>query len=442
MNSKQDRAYARTAADLERKYNFGKTFAEVFGLISGVREETEQAIKDLDTSLNHDEIFNRLTNYGKVQGIYRDNGNVYINASYIKSGKLSADLVDADNLKVEAANITGTLKITQLPDDVAKVSQLPDTLRDMIGDMGYQDEMGVTSIVGGLITTDYIEALGISVAAAKITGKLSADQIDATNLKVDAVNITGQLTASQINTDNLKVKAANITGLLVAGELQGDEIGLYDEDGDLAATFKINAASSAEYKLDIKSDAIAITTEDTSGILFLGVYGAGYFQLVSNHAYFGTMNDDWPETNGYRPSIRPHGDNSYELGGSSYRWRNVYASNGTIQTSDRRKKRDISYGLSKYDGFFDRLKPSSYKMVGGDRTHTGLVAQDIEVLLEECGISTMDFAGFVKAEREDGEGYDYGLRYSEFIPLLIEQVQALKARVNTLEKGGNSNGRH
>lgn len=116
--SKQDKVYARTASDLERKYNFGKTFGEVYGLISDARKSADEAMKavdGLDKKLSHEEIFNRFTNYGKVQGIYRsENDDIYINASYIKSGLLSADRIDANNLKVKAANIDGTLSAEQI----------------------------------------------------------------------------------------------------------------------------------------------------------------------------------------------------------------------------------------------------------------------------------------------------------------------------------------
>lgn len=38
MSAKQDRQGARTPADLERKYNFGKTFAEIMGIATDARE--------------------------------------------------------------------------------------------------------------------------------------------------------------------------------------------------------------------------------------------------------------------------------------------------------------------------------------------------------------------------------------------------------------------
>lgn len=59
----------------------------------------------------------------------------------------------------------------------------------------------------------------LKVGAANITGTLVASQIDATNLKVAAANITGTLAASQIDATNLKVAAANITGTITAGAI-------------------------------------------------------------------------------------------------------------------------------------------------------------------------------------------------------------------------------
>ena len=179
--NKQDRQGARTAAQLEQKYDWGKTFAEVYGLVSDAQKAAEKAldaVTGLDSELDHEEIFNRLTKNGTVQGIYRgDNDDIYVNASYIKSGTLSADRIDADNLKVKAANITGELTIGQLPSGVAQTKDIPTKVSALTNDSGYQTASGVTTIVGGIVTTDYVNALGISVAAAKITGLLTANQI-------------------------------------------------------------------------------------------------------------------------------------------------------------------------------------------------------------------------------------------------------------------------
>ena len=97
MSAKQDRTGARTAADLERKYNFGQSFAEVMEIATDARDaadEANEATKKLDGDLNSEEIFKRLTNNGTLQGLYRgEDGELYMNASYIKTGELSADLI-------------------------------------------------------------------------------------------------------------------------------------------------------------------------------------------------------------------------------------------------------------------------------------------------------------------------------------------------------------
>ena len=85
--SKQDRVGARTAADLERKYGFGKQFAEIMGVATDARDAAVQAgsaVGNLDATLDQTEIFNRLTNYGEAQGVMRgEDGQIYINAAYI-----------------------------------------------------------------------------------------------------------------------------------------------------------------------------------------------------------------------------------------------------------------------------------------------------------------------------------------------------------------------
>ncbi len=99
MLSKQDRQGARTPADVERRY--GQKFSEVLGIAEETREkaqEAESAVKDLDESLDQEGVFNRLTNNGKAQGIYRDNeGNIFINADFIKSGTLVGVIIKAEN---------------------------------------------------------------------------------------------------------------------------------------------------------------------------------------------------------------------------------------------------------------------------------------------------------------------------------------------------------
>ena len=134
-------------------------------------------------------------------------------------------------------------------------------------------------------------------------------------------------------------------------------------------------------------------------------------------------------------SAAPSVDGAGSLGFSDYRWSVVYAQTGTITTSDREKKTDISYALERYDALFEKLRPASYRLNGGTsgRTHTGLVAQDVEQALRDSGLTGQDFAAFVKTPRKDGSA-DYGLRYEELITLCIRQIQRLQTRVRKLEE--------
>lgn len=101
--SKQDRQGARTVADMEQRYNFGKTFAELMGIATDARTMAEEAKNKADAATNKltpQEVFNLLTNNGRDQGLYRGtDGQLYINASYIKSGEFLADLIKAGVLQ-------------------------------------------------------------------------------------------------------------------------------------------------------------------------------------------------------------------------------------------------------------------------------------------------------------------------------------------------------
>ena len=52
ISSKQDVAYARTAQDIERKYSFGKTFAELLGLINDNRDKVDSVESSLRNEIS------------------------------------------------------------------------------------------------------------------------------------------------------------------------------------------------------------------------------------------------------------------------------------------------------------------------------------------------------------------------------------------------------
>lgn len=71
----------------------GKTVQEI------VDDSSAGVISKMNESLTQEAIFNKLTNGGQTQGIYLSGGQVYLNASYLKTGSLNAGLIKAGRIQ-------------------------------------------------------------------------------------------------------------------------------------------------------------------------------------------------------------------------------------------------------------------------------------------------------------------------------------------------------
>lgn len=306
------------------------------------------------------------------------------------------------------------------------------------------------------------QTLNLSVAAANISGTLSASQINMTgaitwsdlssgvqtdiNDAVDTADTaysmakTARATANSVDdiiTEWKYVKGETtyidgemiMAGTIIVDELYGDTIYLYDDAGKTAGTISTTGATStSKRKIVIESGAIELNASD--GNIYMEAGGGEYLHIQANgDVICGLAN------------FVPNNTETWDLGSSLKSWNDIYAVNCACDCSDLNKKHDVVYDITKYDNFFDALRPISFSFNNGKsgRTHIGLGAQDVEQALLDCGLTSMDFAGLVKAAKKDSgesanEGeYDYFLRYGEFISLLIEQVQKLKTRVSRLE---------
>ena len=121
--------------------------------------------------------------------------------------------------------------------------------------------------------------------------------------------------------------------------------------------------------------------------------------------------------------IIPDTDNSHALGSSSNRWTEVYAVNGTINTSDIRLKKDIRnepYGLREVMA----LNPIIFKWKDsslGNRDKLGFSAQDLQKIIPEV----VD---------EDPKTGRLGVYYSDLIPVLWKAVKEQQAEIDHLNK--------
>ncbi len=176
-----------------------------------------------------------------------------------------------------------------------------------------------------------------------------------------------------------------------------------------------------------------------------------------------------------RSDVCPADGGTYKVGTSSSRWKEIWCSTSLNTSSDRNLKKDIQDLSSdeRYIKFFMLLQPKSYLFKDGEsgRTHVGFISQDVEEAMAECGLSSLEFAGFCKdqkrnvrtemeeihhpADEETGKEawterkekrieepvfgddgnpvYEYSLRYEEFIAFNTMMIQKLYKKNETLE---------
>jgi|GEM_PF-1274518 len=135
-------------------------------------------------------------------------------------------------------------------------------------------------------------------------------------------------------------------------------------------------------------------------------------------------------------TFRPLDDNLRDLGTSAFRWDDVYATNGTIQTSDRRMKMNIQNASLGLNAVL-QLRPVTYQWREGyDRSEKlGLIAQEVLPVVPQA-VKTHDYE---LSEDEDNptvsrvELERMGMNYSTLVPVLIKAIQEQQAKIEELE---------
>lgn len=263
------------------------------------------------------------------------------------------------------------------------------------------------------------------------------------------INIKGFVTFEDLaESGKTTINGDNITtGTLTAKKLQGEKVALLTEDGDQAGTMSITGSSSSTYAVDLTSER-ALRFVAREGDMFLGAYSLdgsdyeSYLQLSGSEAAIKANSlSVYAGTSVFDGNVEPADTNASDIGSSSYRWQNIYSVNAVDVLSDATKKKNIEYNIDSYDNFYNALKPASYKFIENqsDRTHIGFISQDVEQALADSGLTSKDFAGFIKSpivDKDTGEttGYDYSLRYSEFIALNTHMIQKLYKKLEESDK--------
>jgi hypothetical protein len=148
--------------------------------------------------------------------------------------------------------------------------------------------------------------------------------------------------------------------------------------------------------------------------------------------------------------LEPNSNGTYSLGRSGNVWADVWAADTSINSSDRRLKRDIEdipVGLD----FINSLRPVQWvwkdKTITVDdsndehpnrtkevtktysRKHWGHISQEVKATMDSYGVDS----GLFIDPSVNGEEGTQGLRSCELIPVLVKAIQELSQRIINLE---------
>lgn len=202
------------------------------------------AVTALDQGLDSTGVFNRLTNNGAIQGLYMDeNGNLYVNATYINGGTLDANQMTVSNLSANSIT-TGTFdasKITVVNLSASAITSGTMSANRISGGTIDASDVTITNldadnITSGTITANYISGGTLNFNNVTVTGNLSASRINGGTLDFDNFRVN-HLSASDISTGTLS--ADYISG----GTIDASDVTITNLDADNISTGHLTSSN-------------------------------------------------------------------------------------------------------------------------------------------------------------------------------------------------------
>lgn len=234
--------------------NFSTSQVYMFSGADGAWQEL-----DAEKIVNFERVFNALTDNGKQEGIYMQNGHLYINASYIKSGQISADLISLKNINVTNSSGVSTFAI----DNYGNVTLRPNTFALTNGDTIYsvaEDKASTALSNANRYTDNALSDLDI--------GKMSKQEI------IDVLSDNSSNKGLYLSNGNVYMNADYIN----TGELAGWKVGL-----------KNLSASGTYGEVTLDASTGEIYSETNTGVYVPG-YGTLYGTRIRGiNLYTGTV---------------------------------------------------------------------------------------------------------------------------------------------------------
>jgi hypothetical protein len=242
---------------------------------------------------------------------------------------------------------------------------------------------------------------------------LATDVVDGTKIADDSIDsehyVDGSIDAAHINTTD-PVFNVQTNGNVGIGTSPDANMKLHIRRGE-TANIKIERAK-VEHN-NAQNGYVQISAAEDGGVI-----------------YCRDLDDNNKDLYIEADAVLPVTDNAYDIGSISFRWDDIYATNTTIQSSDRELKQDIEELteaetrvaqackglLRKY-----RWKDAVAKKGDEARIHFGIIAQDLEDAFTAEGLDASRYGMFVKNTWVEGttEVTQRGVRYSELLAFII-----------------------
>ena len=227
----------------------------------------------------------------------------------------------------------------------------------------------------------------------------------------------------------------------IEGQLTFD--GDVDISSDLTISGDLNVTGTTSLTKDGATPLVIDRLTDNGTMLQFELNGSAVGYIGSATARF-FIHNNYGAGSGFRfdnGSIRPCNatgateDDSTDLGSGGGRFTDIYATNGTIQTSDRNEKQDIE-ALSDAErrvavaakGLLRKFRWISAVEEKGDeaRIHFGIIAQDLQDAFTAEGLDAGRYGMFIHTtwtDEETGEERSrMGVRYSELLAFIISAI--------------------
>jgi hypothetical protein len=188
------------------------------------------------------------------------------------------------------------------------------------------------------------------------------------------INATSTVGTSYSANGEIFACSSQSSGVMILNRKSTDgDIASFRKDGTTVGTI---ASSSGSLKIDTGGDFLSFFS------------GSANREVVWDAAQTGGT---W----------RPGADNTSDIGYSARRWDDIFATNGTIQTSDQNEKQDIASLTSAeitaakaISKLFKTFKWKDKVASKGDsaRTHAGVIAQEVQSAMTDAGLDATKYA--------------------------------------------------